>query len=93
MVRTAANVALWLSVYYFSVLPVTTAADFLQAFLSDRYRDRWYRVLPIDFHQRIHVQLGFFGSICLISGYIGLLKCKVVVGDQQAVQRLEIAVN
>ena len=49
------NVALWVGVYYFSCLPVTTAVDFLQAFLSKAKGDRWYRALPIDFHRRILV--------------------------------------
>ena len=86
------NVALWLSVYYFSCLPITTAVDFLQAFISNPEHDCWYSVLPIDFHRRIHVQLGFCGSVCLITGYIGFLKCKTNVEDQEA-QILETAVN
>ena len=86
------NVALWLGVYYFSCLPITTAVDFLQAFISNPEHDCWYSVLPIDFHRRIHVQLGFCGSVCLITGYIGFLKCKTNVEDQEA-QILETAVN
>ena len=87
------NVSLWLGVYYFSRLPVTTAVDFLQAFLSTPKRNRWYRVLPMDFNRRTHVQLSFCGSICLITGYIGLLKCNTNGEDQEAVQRLETTVN
>lgn len=82
--ETAVNILLWLSVYFFALLPLCTTMACSHTLVFWYNLDYLHKRFPLSFHRRLHLQLGWCGITCLFLAAIFHAKLPITVAQDSS---------